>query len=547
MKLRALQWKNWDLRSRLFLIILLPVVFMFCSIVWYSYHSRFEEAKGELRERAYVISTALAESVAYNLHTRNMPGLKNTMTDVMQSDRNIHKIDILDADKKNLVYIITVDTDGLLEPYVEVPVKNQMVWINLPKEPESAKSGIWSLDKPQGADNMVEKNAGIAGYVRVTMSTTRMLDKQSQRFLFELAISAVALFVSAVLAVYLALSLTRPLQTSIETLREIRNGDYSTTLEVSTGGEIGDLQTSINAMSVSLQQAKQDLENKVQDRTRDLVASRNEALKANAEKRKLIQKVHSIVEDERKSIAIEIHDELNASLIAARLEAQRIQHLASQAEASSVNTEIQERARAIIKLTLDLYANGRNLVRRLRPEVLDMLGLPGAVEDMLRNYNTNSDCRFQFDSDGDFSDIDSGLAISAYRIMQEALSNIVKHAQAHNVHVSLTRIEGGRQGNAPEDKQENKQDEKRLVIEVRDDGQGFDPDLTTAGIGLTGMKERVAAYNGTLLVASVVQNTAPSDADGDLPSTGTVITISLPLLLDHAASISTTQSLEPAG
>jgi two-component system sensor histidine kinase UhpB len=317
------------------------------------------------------------------------------------------------------------------------------------------------------------------------------------------------------------------LQTSIETLREIRNGDYSTTLEVSTGGEIGDLQTSINAMSISLQQAKQDLENKVHDRTRDLVASRNEALKANAEKRKLIQKVHSIVEDERKSIAIEIHDELNASLIAARLEAQRIQHLASQAEASTVNAEIQERARAIIKLTLDLYANGRNLVRRLRPEVLDMLGLPGAVEDMLRNYNTSSDCRFEFDSDGDFSDIDSGLAISAYRIVQEALSNIVKHAQAHNVQVSLMRAEAS----------------QHLLIEVRDDGLGFDPELTTAGIGLTGMKERVAAYNGTLLVTSVSQNVSEATSNAQL---GTVITISLPLLLENAVSAITNPGLETA-
>ena len=77
-------------------------------------------------------------------------------------------------------------------------------------------------------------------------------------------------------------------------------------------------------MSLALDESKRDLENKVAERTRDLLASRNEALRADADKRKLIQKVNEIIEDERKSIAVEIHDELNASLIAARLGATRL-------------------------------------------------------------------------------------------------------------------------------------------------------------------------------------------------------------------------------
>ncbi|MFZ6746097.1 ATP-binding protein [Undibacterium sp. JH2W] len=510
MKFSALLWRNWNLRSRLFLIILSPVIYMFCSMVWYTYHSRLEEGKGELAERAYVVSTALAESVEYNLLTRNLPGLKSTMTDVMLSDRSIHRIDVLDVEKKDVLHIISTEKILSTERYVEVPVKRQLVWVNLLRNAQNAQSAnsttipmeISAVDKKKA-----EKNADVLGYVRVTMSATRMLAKHSQRFFFELAISALALFVSAVLAVYLSMSLTRPLQTAIETLREIREGDYSSKLEVTTGGEIGDLQTSINAMSLSLQQAKQDLENKVQDRTRDLMASRNEALKANAEKRKLIQKVHHIVEDERKSIAIEIHDELNASLIAARLEAQRIQFLAAQMDAGAATMEIQERAKAITKLTLDLYANGRNLVRRLRPEVLDMLGLQGAVEDMLRHYNTNvPGCQFHFDSEGDFSRLDSGLAISVYRIIQEALSNIMKHAQASQVEVALSMLE----------------EQQSLQIEVSDNGRGFDIHHSSAGIGITGMRERVAAFNGEMELHSS-------------STEGTQVVIRFPLLANTAA------------
>ena len=206
-----------------------------------------------------------------------------------------------------------------------------------------------------------------------------------------------ALVVSAVLGLLLSRSLTGPLKKSIAALSEIQAGDYATTVAVTTGGEIGQLQASINEMSQSLHQSKQNLEDKILARTKDLVLSRNEALKSDGEKRKLIQKIHSIVEDERKAIAIEIHDELTASLIAARLESQRILHLLNKYAKNELEknepldktfSEIQERARSIIKLTLDLYANGRSLVRRLRPEVLDMLGLQGAIEEMLRYFNT---------------------------------------------------------------------------------------------------------------------------------------------------------------
>ncbi len=264
-------------------------------------------------------------------------------------------------------------------------------------------------------------------------------------------------------------------------MRKIRGGTYRVELPVTTGGEVGELQASIGEMSVALEQSTQDLENKVAERTRDLLASRNEALRADADKRKLIQKVNSIIEDERKTIAVEIHDELNASLIAVRLEAQSIGTLASKAQPGPEVDEIRSKAQAITKLALDLYANGRRLVRRLRPEVLDMLGLHGAVEEMLRHYDS-AGCRFAFHSEGDFSKLGNELAISAYRIVQEALSNIMKHAGATSAEVTLVL-------DAAHD---------LLRIEVEDNGHGFDPASSGEGIGIIGMRERVYALRGTI-------------------------------------------------
>jgi len=341
----------------------------------------------------------------------------------------------------------------------------------------------------------------------VTMSPANMLAKQTRRFQVEVAMAALALAASGVLAWVLARSLILPLRDAIGALREIRGGNYRIELPVTTGGEIGELQGSIGEMSVALDQSKQDLENKVAARTQDLLESRNEALRADADKRKLIQKVNNIIEDERKSIAIEIHDELNASLIAVRLEAQSIGMLSARAPAGPEVDEIRSKAGAITKLALDLYANGRRLVRRLRPEVLDMLGLHGAVEEMLRHYDSGSGCRFAFHSEGDFSRLGNELAISAYRIVQEALSNVMKHAGASFAQVSLVLDE----------------DENVLRIAVEDDGQGFEPALRSEGIGIIGMRERVYALRGAIAVHSA-------------PQRGTTVAITLPLSAASAVS-----------
>jgi two-component system sensor histidine kinase UhpB len=347
----------------------------------------------------------------------------------------------------------------------------------------------------------------VVGWVRVTMSPSNMLDKQAQRFRIELAMAALALAASGALGFVLARSLTVPLKEAIGALRGIRGGNYRVHLPVTTGGEVGELQASIGDMSVALDESKKDLENKVDERTRDLLASRNEALRADADKRKLIQKVNSIIEDERKGIAIEIHDELNASLIAVRLEAQSIGQLAAKAEPGQGLDEIRQKAQSITKLALDLYASGRRLVRRLRPEVLDMLGLHGAVEEMLRHYDSGSGCRFAFHSEGDFSQLENELAISAYRIIQEALSNVMKHSKAASARVDLVLSA----------------EENLLHIEVADDGIGFDPASASEGIGIIGMRERAYALHGTIDVKSK-------------PGRGTVVAISLPL--DGATAVS---------
>jgi two-component system sensor histidine kinase UhpB len=141
-------------------------------------------------------------------------------------------------------------------------------------------------------------------------------------------------------------------------------------------------------------------------RTRDLEAARDDAIKSNAERMRLIQKVNFLIEEERKGIAIEMHDHFNAELILARLEAQRILDVTSRDITTSSIEEVREKARSVIGRTSGLYEMARGIVRRLRPEVIDTLGLRDAIDEMVRDYDTlHPQCRFAFEAVSDFSDL----------------------------------------------------------------------------------------------------------------------------------------------
>ncbi len=490
-------WRGWSIGLRMAFITMLPVALLFTSFVWYSWYAHRAQVHEELAERGRTLARALAETSEYNVISGNLADLRLTINGLVQSDSSVYRIDVVDANGRNAVSVISEHPIEAEDRAFEAQIRKQVLWINLFSDNGTPHVSASSDTRPPTLTTQV------VGHVRVTMSPTNMLARQLRRFRIELAMAALALLASGALAWVLARSLIVPLREAIARLRQIRGGDYRVELPVTTGGEVGELQASIGEMSVALDESKKDLENKVAERTRDLLASRNEALRADADKRKLIQKVNSIIEDERKTIAIEIHDELNASLIAVRLESQTIQQLAARAAAGpQPGPELEQigaKAQAITRLALDLYANGRRLVRRLRPEVLDMLGLHGAVEEMVNHYRS-SGVHFEFDTRGDFSKLGNELAISAYRIVQEALSNVMKHSHAGFARVSLALSE----------------DDGALHIAVRDDGDGFDPAVASEGIGIIGMRERAYAAGGSIRVQSS-------------PGEGTLVTITLPL------------------
>ena len=227
-------------------------------------------------------------------------------------------------------------------------------------------------------------------------------------------------------------------------------------------------------------QAERDqLEREVRRRTLQLTA--------------LAQYLQTVREDERSRLARELHDELGALLTAAKLDAARIRsRLAGSAP------EALERLAHLVETLNQGIALKRRIVEDLHPSSLTNLGLAPALELLAREFAERSgitvDCAVQAVRMRPTDEL------TVYRLVQEALTNVAKYANARNVHIELQPAG------------------ERAEIEVRDDGVGFDPGQQhESAHGLTGMRYRVEAAGGQLTVDSA-------------PGRGTRIRASLPAL-----------------
>jgi signal transduction histidine kinase len=218
-------------------------------------------------------------------------------------------------------------------------------------------------------------------------------------------------------------------------------------------------------------------------------------------------------DSERRRWARELHDETLQGLGGLRL-------LLS----SALRREDPEQARTAMGEAVEHIereiANLRAIITELRPAALDELGLRTAIEALLERHREQSGVEVEsaLELPGPSKDgarLDGELETAVYRLVQEALTNVAKHARASRVRVAVGESGGG-----------------ELCIEVQDDGAGFDPETTGDGFGLSGMHERVSLAGGTLSVES---------GEG-----GTLVTARLPVRLAGAADAPLESSAEQA-
>jgi len=224
--------------------------------------------------------------------------------------------------------------------------------------------------------------------------------------------------------------------------------------------------------------------------------------KTREENRALTQKSLAIQERERQNLAHELHDELGQSITAIKAVATSIGHGGQ--EVSSIRDSVD----TIIDVSNHMYSVARSMMRRLRPAVLDEFGLVTALQDMVDDWNAVHEevfCEFSFN--GNFEQLDEDIKISVYRIVQESLTNVIKHAGASKVIIELDEIRSaeGEQEIFP----------CHLRLKITDNGIGFSDRRIKRGLGFLGMRERIDALGGTIDIES-------------RPGQGVAINISIP-------------------
>jgi signal transduction histidine kinase len=207
------------------------------------------------------------------------------------------------------------------------------------------------------------------------------------------------------------------------------------------------------------------------------------------ENRFLIHRSIAIQEKERSYLARELHDQFGQSITAIQADAETIFELAQKPQNNQVKqlANISISVQAILNLSSQMYSVMHNLLQYLRPSGLEELGLELVLEMVLKNWRLqHPQIQCLFYAEGDLTNLGEQINITVYRLIQECLNNISRHANASQVTIQLTHdTETG-----------------VLILKVVDNGQGMDLYQDKWGLGLIGMRERVQALEGEMQVIS---------------------------------------------
>ncbi|HCB01613.1 MAG TPA: hypothetical protein DEP19_04445 [Anaerolineae bacterium] len=203
--------------------------------------------------------------------------------------------------------------------------------------------------------------------------------------------------------------------------------------------------------------------------------------------RQMAERVVSAQEEERKRLSRELHDDLGQALIAHIL---KLKNLQSQTNLTTEFDKLIEDANHIINRM-------RQIAQDMRPALLDTLGLVSALETHSKEFGSRSNLPVTFEADSDIPKLSDVHSITLYRILQETLTNIIKHSNATQVWVDLNV------------------DNKNIILTVQDNGIGF-VSTSQNGMGISNLRERLALVGGALTITSAL-------------SKGTIVSASLPL------------------
>lgn len=299
---------------------------------------------------------------------------------------------------------------------------------------------------------------------------------ESHHYLIDTTFIVGATVLSMVINIVLLRTSFRPLSNLLQTIRTISAGKTQARAAfLPTDTEIGELAQAFNRMLDRLEETR-----------------REQAM--------LILQAQ---EEERRRVALELHDESSQNLTALLVHTEILQQSLQVLPAASLTSQAREQLRSglqqLTSLTQSTLESVRALALQLRPAVLDDLGLHAALrwlaEDCRERLRISIDLRLEPAANAEYPPL---YEITLFRVAQESLTNVARHAQATRVSIELAR------------------DEKNLSLRIHDNGQGYEITQRRSGLGISGMQERLSLLNGTLNLTSE-------------PARGTLVEAILPL------------------
>jgi two-component system, NarL family, sensor histidine kinase UhpB len=260
----------------------------------------------------------------------------------------------------------------------------------------------------------------------------------------------ILMLLTAAIAHFTARSALRPLQNLGNGLTRMRSGDYEQPIAPSGPPEIRKSAEEANELARTLNRLSQD-------------------------NRRLLRQIVSLQDDERQDMARDLHDELGPLLFGIRANTVALLESIPSAQAKS-----RDAAEGILQSVETLQQTNRRILDRLRPLYIQELGLDRSIQTLLQNVKAQArGLTVTSQIDTTLNEVDGLLSQTIYRVIQEATTNVLRHARANAMHVAAG-ING-----------------RDVIVEISDDGIGFPADRMF-GRGLTGMLERARALSGTL-------------------------------------------------
>ncbi len=356
---------------------------------------------------------------------------------------------------KELSYIVVIDRDGnTVTAHGKASPKARPT---IDSHPAQVTDGVFDI-----AEDI--KVAGQPmGRVLTGFSLSNMEDAINKSRTRGITIASIEIILTVVATVLIGLGFTRRLGMLSNAATQVEMGNYSVTLPTDTNDEVATTAAAFNRMVTE-----------VSSRTRQLEQEESRSRKLLAENRQLIHTSLEVQEEERKHMARELHDELGQCLTAIQADAELIRDLSH-----DTDKKIETSAVAIMDVSSHVYDVVHSMMHRLRPSILDNLGLIEALKDEVDAWSArHPETRCTFEQSGELLDLGERTNITLYRVVQECLTNISKHANSNEVIIALHN------------------DGRVLTLSIDDDGVGVDLDTRLSGLGLIGMRERADAIGG---------------------------------------------------